>query len=483
MMPTVLDATLRSLAGIQQLGQGNLDMERTIAGTEALRQDTQQKAQQIRLNDEFMSTMRARMNAPDRPDPDTKSIATEDTNDGRNPERSVLRDLNAQKKSLQGEYAIAQQYGKNPKPYLDAIGHLDTQIREATKDAAQRTDKRAQETANILRDVDSQDSMNNAIKMINDNFGKKAAMEVYNAVPHDAEGMPIWNESAKKSLAPYVSRFTSMHEDAMQKYRAAEIVNQEKSQEERSRHDKATERERDQEIALRRNGQAQTQKRFEDRMKVAGLTYDRKAVRDTQNDLNKLAAESKIGDFKAAADFASGIESKLKDPAQGYVSVSPEDARQLVEQAKLMQRNFRSIGGGSKFQESEMTRMNSFLEKFEKYIGTVGEGEKILAKDQMLNLTGTMQSVYQNRNAELVKQELQRKKILADRGNNPEWVQGRGDIDSLKKSGRAAEVTVDSKSYLAIVPPGKTKKDLKKEDLFEIPQAPKVPSFLEDHAE
>jgi hypothetical protein len=479
-MPTPLQATLEALSGMQALGQGNANIERTIAATMAIKQDTEVQRQQIDLNNQFMSAVRARQNAPDKQNPDTTPISDADTDGGKNPEKVILSDLNKQKRSLQGEYTLAQQYGRDTKPYLTAIGHLDTEIAKVSKDAADRVDKRAQQTANVLRDVDSTASLNESLKMINDNFGKKAAMDVYSKLPHDSEGMPIWNDSAKSVLAPYVSQFTTMHEKAMQGQKAAELKIHEDANKERIRHDKATEQERNSEIAVRREGIAAANKRHENTLKAAGLKYDSTLVKQTQADLNKLATDAKIGDFKALNDMASSIETRLLDPAKGYASVTPEDARAFVEQSKLAMKNFRSsMGSGSKLSEQEFSKMNSLLERAEKWVDTFGKGESILAKDQMLNMTETAKTMYQNRNAELVKQELQRKKILSDRGNNPDWVIGRGDIDALKESGRAAEVTIDNKKYLAIVPPGKTRKDLKKEDLFEIPQAPKMPTFLE----
>jgi hypothetical protein len=459
--------------------QANLEQTQTVTQIEKSKLNLMQQQQQYQQ--EYRDALlKGALLDPSR-NTETKSV-NESEMDASGPNGSFLNKLNTERKELVANIELAKRYpgAVDTKPFIERLNHLDTTIREVSKDNYAEQSKKAKDIANMMRDVNSAESLRATRDAIASTYGKGAAFDFDRKMPHDPQtGELMWNAAAKTALAPYISKATTMAEKNTQEHNAATLAETHAAHQETINRDRENAHFHDQEIAVRRAGIAAANKRHEDTLKAAGLKYDSSLVKGTQADLNKLATESKIVDFKAAADFAAGIESKLTDPKQGFISVTPEDSRQLVEQAKRMQQNFRAYGGTGKISDKHFSDMNSFLEKFEKSLQTIGTGDPILAKDQMLGLTSTMKNVYMDRNAELVKQELQRKKILADRGNNPEWVVGRGDIDALKESGRAAEVVVNDKRYLAIVPPGKTKKDLTKSDLFEIPQAPKIPAFLE----
>jgi hypothetical protein len=278
-------------------------------------------------------------------------------------------------------------------------------------------------------------------------------------LPHDDAGNLLWNERAKMAIAPYVSQYTTMADRSRDQHNQNVLEHTIAADAERTRHDKALELKAAQDVALRREG-------LEIRKKVMEAGGFDKVIKVTNQDqavLNKTATNYKIIDYQKGNEVASRVESALLDPAKGYESISSPNARVLVEQGKLMMDNYRSRTGG-KYQDQQVGRMNSLLGRAEEYIDSIGEGDKLLAKDVMLQLSREMKTMYADRNSDLLKDELRVAEKTNMKGGNAALLSLKGDINAAVDSGKAKKVTLDGKDYIAF---GKNK-----EDIFEVPTMP-----------
>jgi hypothetical protein len=294
---------------------------------------------------------------------------------------------------------------------------------------------------------------------IRSNWGEKKANEVDAKLPHDEAGNPLWNERAKMAIAPYVSQYTDMAAKNTQMHNATMAEHQFRADQERARHDRAIEHKAAQDVALRQQG-------LELRKSVIEASGLKNVVGITQKDqsaLDKNANNYKIIDYQKGNEVASRVESALLDPKKGYESISAPNARVLVEQSKLMMDNYRARTGG-KYQDQQVGRMNSLLGRAEKYIDTIGEGDKLLAKDVMLQMARELKKMYADRNADLLKDELRVAEKTNQKGGNAALLSLKGDVNAAVESGKAKKVTVNGKDYIAF---GKNK-----EDIFEVPTMP-----------
>ena len=115
----------------------------------------------------------------------------------------------------------------------------------------------------------------------------------------------------------------------------------------------------------------------------------------------------------------------------------------MADQFKLEIDNFRSRSGG-KFQETELGKMNGMLQRVEKFATTIGEGDKILAKDVMLQTTREMKQLAADRHSDLLKIELHRAAVYKDKmGQDPTTLTLHGDVDMVVKTGKDKKIKVD----------------------------------------
>ena len=473
------------MSTIMGMLQSQANLRATQVGTDMEQAKLGLLNQQMQLDNQYREAMlRGDELNPAINNPKTVSIdSSQQTQLGGSPMGNVLRDLQQERSKVMQDIALTERYPSTTalaqrKSLQTRLDSLDTNIREASK--AYNDDRIANldRLGSVFGAVDSPAALNSAMNQLYSVDPNRARL-VENNLPHDpVTGERLWNQMAKNAVGQYAASNLKTKDSLELQDKAREYNRKLDEDVERRRHDRELEKEASARVAVEREGIRSREKIHEEVLRASGIKFDRKAVDTTQKEIDTLARDSKLGDFKAAADVASRVESKLVDPKQGYASVTTEDARQLVEQAKRLQQNFRSFGGTSKLTEQEVRNMNSFLEKYEKWFQSIGKGDPILSKDQMLNLTESMKQVYADRNAEQVKQELQRGKVLADRGMNPEWVTTRGNIDDLKEAGRAYEVNIEGKPYLAILPPGKKKEQLTKKDFYAIPQAPERPPTM-----
>lgn len=451
--------------------------------------DLQMKRQQMELSNQYREqALKSLTMDPTRANPNTQSIS--DTADANLiPEEKVLRDLRSEKDKANRDLLLAQAYNLDTRPVVTRLDSLDTNIREATKDAAKRRGEMAQQTAQILRDVNSTPGLMSALDSIATNFGVEAARAVNAKLPHDGKGFPIWNDTAKQMLAPYASQFTTMHEKAMQDYRKAEVQHQADTLAETQRRHREEAHEADvraaQAVAAEKGRMARAQMVM-DRMGGAGY----KVTKDSIDQVDKLAKEYRIRDYRKSVEVADSISSKLTDPARGYAEVNPANARALVDQFKLMIDNYRARTGG-RYQEAEISRMNGLLQRLDKFTEKIGEGDALLAKDVMLQTTKQMQQLYTDRATDLAKEELQRAQILKKRGGDPTVLPLQtnpgqaADLQDLERRGAAKRVTADGKDYVLFPKPGaltKKKRGPEDFDAFELPSAPEqkmTPIILE----
>lgn len=459
-------------------------MLQTQAKTADIEQETQQRIQQILMNkkqieayDKNQAAEEAyrqevlRVNTLGNPmenDPGTKSVgATEDSNSSMYDKS--LRSLQAQQKMATANLQLAQKYGKDPKPYLTALENANTQIRELAKDATKEQAEKAQQTAQILRDVNSPYALGAALEHIASVFGAKKAQDVASKLPHDADGNLVWNEKAKAALAPYVAQYTTMHESGVQAHNAATLDHQVRADAERERNDRAQNALRASEIAVRREGIAAADKRHAATIEAMGGKETYRITKDDQTAISKLSNTYKIVDYQKGNEVASRVEANLLDPKSGYEAVSAPNARTLVEQGKLMMDNYRSRTGG-KYQDVQVGRMNSLLGRAEKYIDTIGEGDKLLAKDVMLQLAREMKTMYADRNVDLLKDELSIASKTNRKGGDAGVLTLKGNLDAAVEAGRAKKVVVGGKEYVAF---GKGK-----DDIYQLPISPERSKFF-----
>lgn len=460
------------------------NMLQTQAQTEDIQQQTQQRIQQILMNKKQMEAFdrsqaadeayrqdqikMATMGDPAANDLTTKSVGATEDGSSSMYDKS-LKSLQSQQKMATTNIQLAQKYGKDPKPYLTALENANTQMRELAKDATKDQAEKAQQTAQILRDVNSPAGLGAALEHIASAFGEKKAQDVASKLPHDADGNLVWNEKAKAALAPFAAQYTTMHESGIQAHNAASLDHQVRADEERARNDKANNVLKAQEIAVRREGISHADSRHKDTIDAMGGKETYKVTKDDQNAIYKLSNTYKIVDYQKGNEVASGVESKLLDPKQGYEAISAPNARTLVEQGKLMMDNYRARTGG-KYTDQQVGRMNSLLGRAEKYIDTIGEGDKLLAKDVMLQLSREMKTMYADRNVDLLKDELSIASKTNRKGGDAGVLTLKGNLDSAVEAGRAKKVTYNGKDYVAF---GK-----KPEDIYEIPSSPERSKFF-----
>lgn len=101
----------------------------------------------------------------------------------------------------------------------------------------------------------------------------------------------------------------------------------------------------------------------------------------------------KLEDTLTHKDMAEGILQKLADPKRGYEAISTPEARALVEAFKLEVTNNRALGGGGKYTDAQVKKMNSWLDLPGKFIETIGRGDTLIAKDVMRNMAGVLQNI------------------------------------------------------------------------------------------
>ena len=438
-----------------------------VMGILATQQEMRLKQQAMDLNNAYRVALNAneQMGDPMQNDPLARSIA--ETNEQNvTPEQKQFEEMSGLKNRLMTNIRLAERFGQNPQVYYTALNSVDTNLRQLSQDMTKKQGEQAQKVAQILRDVNSPEKLVAGLDYIESNYGKQARAKVEKSLPHDENGNVLWNETTRNRLAAPVSEYTTMAQKAQQDHNAITSAIQGANLQERARHDRIEENLRNQEIALRR----ESGRRAEEKMSLLGIKDMGKVTDADQKMISKFWSDYKIADYQKARDVADETIAKLQDPKRGYEEVTPEKARELIAQGNQMMQNFRARVGG-KYQESEVNRMNSMLGKMEKWKDTIFEGDKILAKQEMLQFAQMMKDTYNNRNVQMLKSELSVAQKTNQKGGNAANLVLRGSIDDAEQSGMAKKVSIGGKDYVVFGP--------KPEDKFPVPEmSPKIRSLM-----
>ena len=461
---------------IQQMMQRQANINATQVGTQLEEKKLDLINQSLEADKQFRDAqLKGMLQDPSKNNPETTSVADDDTST-KIPEVGFVKALQSERNNLQKTIETANNNPYSPlaqstlKQARERMDHIDTNIREAMKDVTKQQQDNLGRVANVLSDINSPEDAVAARDWLARNMGRNAAIAFDRQMPHDPNtGAMLWNDAGKRVVKQYVDGALNAKDKQELADKDRKFQADAKEEQRKVEKDKEDARYHDSEIAVRRAGIAAANKRAELVTQRMGGNMDYKLFKDTQTEINKNADTYKIRDYQKGLEVADRAESALTDPARGYADVTAPAARTLADQFKLMIDNYRSRTGG-KYQEQELGKMNGILQRLDKYTDTIGEGDKILAKDVMLQTTQEMKKLALDRNADVVKTELKYSKSLRDRGTNPLPLTTYGDIEALKKNNVAKQVTVNGKDYLVF---GRDKSDQ-----YELPSEPDKPRFL-----
>jgi hypothetical protein len=468
---TILDY-LGKTAEIDRLNQGTAltQIETQLAG-----QKLKANEQQLQMDEQYRQAIlkgEATDQDPKQSNPKTSSVRSDESSNPSDPNQKIMRELQGQMTKYQSSADLALKYGKDPKPFLEQLRNVNTQLREVSKDVAKKQQTDGEQTANMLRDVVDPVSLRAAIDRIGTAFGEQQAKAIEAKLPHDQNGALVWNEAAKKTVAPLVSQYTSMAE------KAKEVHNKIEEQISRDR-EKETEREHRALDARENSRTAIAQQNANTKERAVKATQDRisgtasnKVTKDNFVAIDKAEKDYHMEDYRKGYQVASRVQDKLLDPKVGAEGISAPEARVVVDQAKLMMDNYRSRTGG-KYNEDQFKQMNGLIERASAYLTSWGHGNPILEKDVMLQMTDQMNGMFLDRSEDLARKKLSINSGTNRQGGNAKIVedmaQTRRDIQPLVDKGRAKIVTLNGRDYVAF---GKNKDDIY--PLAEQPEMPKI---------
>lgn len=448
-------------------------------------------------NDEAYRQQKAKLFADGNPFESNPATTSVGGSQGDNPTGlygQSYKALTAQKNFAQKMIMLNEANGKDSKEWAGMLEKSNKELADLAKDVTADQVRKGKETAQILNGVNSVPALEAAIEHIADQFGEKEAEKLWNRLPHGPDGGVLWNDRAKQILKSGVDQYTTMHERGQLNHWA---VTEKQAEAEAARHarehtDKLNKE--DKEYRLHREQVSQGWGRLDEMRKrtkalqdITGGKTERDVTKNDQAEMDKQQKTWQIAEYKKVDEVAKGIEAQLVDPAQGFKAVTPDNARLLVEQMKLVARNFKA-GQGGKYQEDQINRMNGWIEKVGKWVEEVPGGNKILEKDVMLHAARDLQTVAADRNVNLLKNELSISQHTNPKGGNATWLRFGGGsaeagADWAIQSGNAEKITIDGHDYLTF---GKTKKEReKKENMFPMPVEPKRkgPLFIPDEGE
>ena len=462
---------------VLNLVSGEIQNQKGLASIEQMKAETalrmaagQQLQQQMKISNATHALMladaAAQQNAPQPP----VAAATADT-----PALPFADEYNAVKDNLataKRMQAIARRAGDSAgmEKWNDNVRESSNNLATVGEKQYAEVQKQLQQKANIAAGVNDQESLNNASAAIGQQFGPQAKAKFDAAFMDPTAGIPVYNAAAQKKLNTMSTQFTDASKQASEKLALMQYQRQIAEDKQRVKHQTAQEKHATQEESLQREGLAVRRSaisaantRQDKALEAAGLRVDTKVLGDFSKQVEGVSKQYKLPEFQHSNDVASRVETLLKDPAQGYEAVTTANARQLVEQFRLSADNYQRLVG-SKYGDVQINKMNSTLDKLEKFTMTIGEGDKLLAKDVMLSTTKAIKDLYIDQNIAAAKKELRLADTLKRRGQDPTLITYNADIPALEKAGMAKKVTIDGKQFLAFGP--------NKEDIYAMPAAP-----------
>jgi len=398
------------------------------------------------------------------------------------PNTLMMRQLQKDKAYIANNLQLAKQFNqKDAGKWITALDSVNTQLREASAAVSKIKAENFKEGAQILANIDSPQGADAALRHIADTFGPPAATDIYKRLEvNSTDGQVLWNDANKRVFDQYRGQFTSMHEQSSIKNAAQTYDLNERKATEQAAHNRATELHGDQVVATSRDAIAHADARNAARLRdkqsgrdqfytMTGMKNERIVSDKDQDRINQIAKDYKIEDYQKTAQVAERIEAKLTDPKQGFNAVNPVEARTLVDQYKQLVNNYRAHASG-KYQESEISRMNGIMQKMSKWAESIGRGDSLLDKNTMLQLTQEVKTLAADRNADMVRQELNILQNTNQRGGMATWITRRGDLEAAIASGRAKRVKLPDGAEAVAIPQRGAK--VTANDIYPLPTAP-----------
>ncbi len=387
----------------------------------------------------------------------TPSIARDEAIE-MDPNARMMKDLRAQADEARNNIilarAMAQKYAgikgvEVPKeqPWVTRLNDVTNKMAEISIKQTEQQAKNVEQTANVMRDVDSQQALVNALGYVRRTFGPQEAAKITAGLPRDMNGDPVWNDAAKQAIAPYVSRYTTMAQKATQQNQAAQLDRQLQSDAERADyHDQTLEQQRlNREAANARaaNAQIGANQRANARnaivaegLDIRGQREQRMVENQTDSALQSDPVIKTYDKFEKAYNAGRNVFAAIQNGSSRQVQTAAAD--DMMKEYKNAIENFRANSGG-KWSVEDQKKYGSTLQKMESFVKTIGQGYKP-PTEVMESVAGEINRLYNEQNAMAVRRTLQARAKVYDQGGNPMNVRSPASIDRAVQSGIAQKM-------------------------------------------
>ncbi len=411
------------LPAVLGIYQAEADIQNTQARTQLINQSIQTQQKHDQADEAFRQAQIAAQTASGVKQTSTTSVQDQESS-ALSPAAKFVNDTRAQIQQQMETLKAAKMYPASPYASQVAlhaqteIDRLNGELRAGTKDLM--TEKRDQfkETANLARDADSPEDIANLIDYVKTIQGPAAAFNLDRSMPHDANGNYLFNDQTKAALKPIISQNTTNSDKARAAKDKADLALQQQREKREQEQADETRRWHDKEASLHQAGMAQSERHFQEALKLKTFNVDSKAMQASQKQLDATAKDLQIDEHLHSYDLATKVDDILQDPAQGVRSVTTPQARALVQQYERQVNNFRYRSGG-RYTEEQINDMKGMFQKFENWAENVGRGDPLLDKQTMHDMTTTMKSLAMDQVVRGVKDDLTVLDKLRGQGQNP----------------------------------------------------------------
>lgn len=384
----------------------------------------------------------------------TPSIARDEAVE-MDPNARMMADLRAQADEARNNIILSRQMSQKyagikgvevPKeqPWVTRLNDINNKMAEISIKQTEQQAKNVEQTANIMRDVDSQQGLINALGYVRRTFGPQEEAKIRAGLPRDMNGDPVWTDASKQAIAPYVSRYTTMAQRVTQQNQAAQLDRQLNADAERADyHDQSIEQRRlDRQAADRRaaNAQAGANQRAADRNAIVAEGLDLRGQREqrmvenqTDSALQSDPVIKTYDKFDKAYNAARNVFSAINNGSSRQVQSAAAD--DMMKEYKNAIENFRANSGG-KWSVEDQKKYSSVLQKMESFVATIGQGYKP-PTEVMETIAGEINRIYNEQNASAVKRTLQARAKVYNQGGDPMNVRSPASIDRAVQFGIA----------------------------------------------
>jgi hypothetical protein len=385
------------------------------------------------------------------------------------PLKQVFQDVNSSSTALQDINSRAQELRStadqlrltgNPKltKMADEYDKQYTQIIEKVpaleKQALETKVKLAEMTNNVLSGVSDERSLNLAVgqlAQINPNIGRELAQA---GLRPSLSGGIAFDANAQTFIKTHQQTAGTFLDRAKQQL-AIENAAQNKLDEDERRTEQK-----------RRNAEEEAQGRAKINLQSQELGLKRLDRQDAITSRVTTAVQKEISadplykdydKFKSSHNTAQELAAKLGPKGEGYKNVRPSDLQALRADFQNMISGYRARAGG-KYEFGEFDKLNSTIEKLDKYIGSIGSGTPVLGNGALPEVLKTMNTLFNKRNDEVVLEGLKRVGAAEKRGADITGLSLKGDIPSFinaDKKNRSVVKDEKGDTYLIVNKNGK----------------------------